>query len=77
MRSDTHERPIHAASRIAAGCTFALLLSIATGVQAATVAPIPPAISKADTLWVLLSAALVVFMTLPGLALFYGGLVRS
>jgi Amt family ammonium transporter len=77
MRSDTHERPTHAASRIAAGCTFALLLSIATGVQAATVAPIPPAISKADTLWVLLSAALVVFMTLPGLALFYGGLVRS
>ena len=29
-----------------------------------------------DTLWVLLSAALVLFMT-PGLALFYGGMVRS
>ena len=29
-----------------------------------------------DTAWVLLSAALVLFMT-PGLALFYGGLVRS
>jgi Amt family ammonium transporter len=27
--------------------------------------------------WVLVSAALVIFMTLPGLALFYGGLVRS
>ena len=36
-----------------------------------------PAISKADTVWVLVSAALVIFMTLPGLALFYGGLVRS
>ncbi|HYM87464.1 MAG TPA: ammonium transporter [Pseudoxanthomonas sp.] len=36
-----------------------------------------PSISKADTVWVLMSAALVIFMTLPGLALFYGGLVRS
>ena len=30
-----------------------------------------------DVAWVLVSAALVLFMTLPGLALFYGGLVRS
>ncbi|KAF1727241.1 ammonia channel protein [Pseudoxanthomonas mexicana] len=36
-----------------------------------------PTISKPDTVWVLLSAVLVIFMTLPGLALFYGGLVRS
>ena len=36
-----------------------------------------PTISKPDTVWVLMSAALVIFMTLPGLALFYGGLVRS
>jgi ammonium transporter, Amt family len=36
-----------------------------------------PSISKPDTVWVLMSAALVIFMTLPGLALFYGGLVRS
>jgi len=31
----------------------------------------------ADTAWILMSTALVLFMTLPGLALFYGGLVRS
>ena len=31
----------------------------------------------ADTGWILTSTALVLFMTLPGLALFYGGLVRS
>ncbi|MEO6102885.1 MAG: ammonium transporter [Pseudoxanthomonas sp.] len=44
----------------------------------AEAAPAPaPTISKADTVWVLMSAALVIFMTLPGLALFYGGLVRS
>ena len=31
----------------------------------------------ADTAWIMASTALVLFMTLPGLALFYGGLVRS
>ena len=31
----------------------------------------------ADTAWILVATALVLFMTLPGLALFYGGLVRS
>jgi Amt family ammonium transporter len=31
----------------------------------------------ADTAWILTSTALVLFMTLPGLALFYGGLVRA
>jgi len=36
-----------------------------------------PMISGADTAWVLLSAALVLTMIVPGLALFYGGLVRS
>jgi Amt family ammonium transporter len=34
-------------------------------------------ISAANTAWILTSTALVLFMTLPGLALFYGGLVRS
>jgi Amt family ammonium transporter len=34
-------------------------------------------ISGADTAWVLVSSALVLAMTVPGLALFYGGLVRS
>ncbi len=34
-------------------------------------------IDGADTAWILTSTALVLFMTLPGLALFYGGLVRA
>jgi Amt family ammonium transporter len=34
-------------------------------------------INGANTAWVLTATALVLFMTLPGLALFYGGLVRS
>lgn len=37
----------------------------------------PAAINGADTAWVLLSSALVLAMLVPGLALFYGGLVRS
>ena len=34
-------------------------------------------LNGADTAWILTSTALVLFMTLPGLGLFYGGLVRS
>jgi Amt family ammonium transporter len=37
-------------------------------------APVP---DKGDTTWMLVSTALVILMTLPGLALFYGGLVRA
>ena len=36
-----------------------------------------PKIDTGDTAWMLVSAALVLFMTIPGLFLFYGGLVRS
>src|ERR1700761_11487 len=36
-----------------------------------------PALNTGDTAWILTSTALVLFMTLPGVALFYGGLVRS
>ena len=34
-------------------------------------------IDTGDTAWIMTSTALVLFMSLPGLALFYGGLVRS
>ncbi len=36
-----------------------------------------PTPNKGDTAWMTVATALVIFMTLPGLALFYGGLVRS
>jgi Amt family ammonium transporter len=36
-----------------------------------------PAVDSGDTAWVLTASALVLMMTLPGLALFYGGLVRA
>ncbi|GGC51472.1 ammonium transporter [Chelatococcus reniformis] len=40
----------------------------------AAAAPVP---NKGDTTWMLISAALVLMMSIPGLALFYGGLVRT
>ncbi len=36
-----------------------------------------PALNSGDTAWMLTATALVLFMTIPGLALFYGGMVRS
>ncbi|MBT5292582.1 MAG: ammonium transporter [Cellvibrionales bacterium] len=47
----------------------ALLLSVAASAQ--------DELSGANTSWIMTSTALVLFMTLPGLALFYAGLVRS
>jgi ammonium transporter, Amt family len=47
-----------------------------TGVSLAQSSPPAPAISNADNAWMLVSSALVLMMTGPGLALFYGGLVR-
>jgi len=38
---------------------------------------VPPTANTGDTAWLITATALVLFMTLPGLALFYAGLVRS
>ena len=48
----------------------------ATPATTAAATPAPPKIDKGDTAWILTSAALVLMMTIPGLFLFYGGLVR-
>ncbi len=48
-----------------------LLLCLLTGTAAGD------SVDSGDTAWMLTATALVLFMTLPGLALFYGGLVRS
>jgi len=48
----------------------AVLLALPTLAQAQT-------IDSGDTAWIMTATALVLFMTLPGLALFYGGLVRT
>src|SRR6267154_2195208 len=51
------------------------------GALATTIAPAfaadAPKIDTGDTAWMLTSSALVLMMTIPGLALFYGGMVRK
>lgn len=59
---------------LTAACLAAVpALAAATPTPAA---PAPPKIDSGDTAWMLTSAALVLMMTAPGLALFYGGMVR-
>ncbi len=61
--------------RLAAMAAPAILLCLtAASAFADTPAPTP---NKGDTSWMLISSALVLLMTVPGLALFYGGLVRT
>ncbi|HEY0522488.1 MAG TPA: ammonia channel protein, partial [Stellaceae bacterium] len=43
----------------------------------AAAAPVASGINSGDTAWMLTSTALVLMMTIPGLALFYGGMVRK
>jgi Amt family ammonium transporter len=49
----------------------------APAAAAPAAAPAPPKLDSGDTAWVLVSSALVLLMTAPGLALFYGGMVRQ
>ena len=50
----------------------------AAGAAPASAAAAPaPVANKGDNAWVMTSAALVILMSIPGLALFYGGLVRT
>ncbi|WP_133703071.1 ammonium transporter [Roseateles toxinivorans] len=53
-------------------------MAAAPAAEAASAAAAPaPVPNKGDTAWMMLSTILVILMTIPGLALFYGGLVRS
>jgi Amt family ammonium transporter len=54
-----------------------LLCPILSLAQAAADTPQAPALDTGDTAWIIAATALVLFMTLPGLALFYAGLVRA
>ncbi|KGH28344.1 ammonia channel protein [Comamonas testosteroni] len=75
---------------LSAGLGLGLLAASATGfaqeaaTAAAAAAPVAeaaaeavPTLSAGDTAWMLTSTMLVILMVIPGLALFYGGLVRS
>jgi ammonium transporter, Amt family len=67
----THSRTLKTVGAAAAALLGSTTLALAEEAAAA------PVIDSGDTAWVLASSGLVLMMTLPGLALFYGGLVRA
>ena len=66
----------HARSRTRASFILAIPLILALASSAHAETAMPPKFDGADTAWLLLSSVLVLMMTIPGLALFYGGMVR-
>ena len=56
---------------------LAALPLLAFGQEAAPAAAAAPITNKGDVSWMLMSTALVLMMSVPALALFYGGMVRS
>src|SRR5512136_706315 len=65
-----------AATGAATAALYAWTALPAFAQDAAPAAP-PPKLDSGDTAWMLTSMALVLMMTIPGLALFYGGMVRK
>ena len=66
-----------AAQEKAAGPAAAAATASAAAPAAAPVATPAPTPNKGDVSWMLISTALVLMMSVPALALFYGGMVRS
>ncbi len=69
----------HIRMKIHRHCLFMMILLLVPLLFHAPIASAaePPKLDAANTAWMLTSSVLVLFMTLPGLALFYGGLVRA
>jgi len=73
-------KPDAPAAVIAAAPAADALAAPVAAIAAAPVAAAPaaaPTPNKGDTAWMFIATVLVIMMTIPGLALFYGGLVRS
>ncbi len=73
------EAPAPAASAAVAPAPAAQAVAAPAAPASAPMAPAAaaPKVDKGDTAWMLVSTLLVILMAVPGLALFYGGLVRS
>ncbi len=73
------EAPAATASEAKAAAPADAAAPAAAPAAAEAAAPAAPALvpNKGDTAWLMVSTLLVILMTVPGLALFYGGLVRS
>jgi len=74
---DGASAPAATASAVSATADSAPLAAAPASEAASAAAAPAPVPNKGDTAWMMLSTILVILMTVPGLALFYGGLVRS
>jgi len=72
------DKPAATAAPAAAAPAAAAPAAAPAAAAAAPAAATPPQkVDKGDTAWMIVATAFVILMTIPGLALFYGGLVRS
>jgi ammonium transporter, Amt family len=65
------------AAKLAAPINLAMIFAVAAVSSATPAFAATPGISTADTAWMIVATALVLMMTIPGLALFYSGMVRK
>ncbi len=73
-----HSRPLAGLRRGCPGAPALHRSALRAGhARAPAAAPPPPKVDTGDTAWMLTSTALVLLMTVPGLALFYAGMVRK
>jgi ammonium transporter, Amt family len=73
----TFKRPTSAGWAVLAIAGFCAAGLVDTAMAQTTAPAAAPVANKGDTAWMLISSALVLMMSVPGLALFYGGLVRT
>ena len=66
-----------AATDTAAATPETVVTEVPATEEATPAAEAAPTVDTGDTAWILVSTALVLLMTIPGLALFYGGMVRK
>jgi Amt family ammonium transporter len=73
---ETKEKKMNISKRLAGGLFAVSLAALAFATDALAQTPAPK-LDSGDTAWMLTSTALVLLMTIPGVALFYGGMVRK
>jgi Amt family ammonium transporter len=73
---ETKEKKMNVSKRLAGGLFAVVLAGVAFAADALAQDPAPK-LDTGDTAWMLTSTALVLLMTIPGVALFYGGMVRK
>jgi Amt family ammonium transporter len=77
LAQDAASAPAAASAAVAAAPAASAAAEAASGASAPAAAASTPVANKGDVAWMIVATLLVIMMTVPGLALFYGGLVRS